>query len=533
MGIFSFINRRKGQSHAELMENVIRSESMAYGSGYYAKPYPSYTEVWDGEKNWGELGYPINYLSDFRNLALRSWQSYYESDITQIAINNYLLWVVGRGLNLNSEPLDKIVLRGDVSFNRDDFTEDVESWWKIYSQDKRACYNQMGDINTNAYTAKMNAIIGGDVLVIMRYDGNIPSIQLIDGLHITNPLSGNFEKEAKDRGNSIRTGVEVDPTGKHIAYYIHEGEGKYNRVEATAPSGRLQAWLIYGSKYRIDDHRGMPLIAVVLEELKKLSRYKDAAIGSAEENAKVALTIEHDNTSTGENPYTKATLRAATSGQPTVPETVNAYDDGQKIAMTTQKQVFNMEPGASLKAHTSEKELAFKDFFTINFEIICASLGIPPEVALNKYNSNYSASRMASKMWEHRVIFERDHFSKFYYKPIYNFWLDTRVLRGNIIAAGYTNALIKNDVDTLIAYRNCFFNGPNMPHVDPIKEVKAELAKVSGLITTRDRATKNLNEGDWLQNANNLKKENDKIEELGLIPEASTETEKMPENPEK
>lgn len=485
------------------------------------KPYPSVTETWDGEKNYGELGYPVRYIADFRSLSLRSWQSFYESDITQIIIKQYLLWVVGRGLTLNSEPVEKFILKFDGSFNRDNFTDEVEDLWQIYSNSKKCSYSEMQDLHQVAFEALLNSIVGGDVLVVMRYDGALPSIQLIDGLSIYTPTSGDWGAKAKSAGNKIKHGVEVDSKGKHVAYYVAKEEGGFDRISAFhSKTGRPLAWMIYGFKYRLGDTRGMPLFAVVLEDLKKLGRYKEATVASAEENAKVAYTIEHDKAGTGDNPFTNSLRQAVQGGQGTVPETGTGDDIlATRIAMTTNKQAFNLPPGSKLQSHKNEGVIDFKDFFTTNFDVVCATLGIAPEVAMNKYNSNYSASRMASKMSEFKFKVDRSDFSKSFYKPIYNFWLDTRILLGQINTTGYTTAILKNDYLLLEAFRNCEFMGPNLPHVDPVKEANAERIKLGDMdvpLTTFEKSARNLGEGDWWHNIENNKQERDKVKELGL-----------------
>ena len=511
--IFSFRKKDVEPTHAQQMVSMLASESEQPEASYRYKPYPVYHENWDGERSFGELGFPIDYTPDFRNLAIRSWQSFYESDITQMIIKNYLLWVVGKGLTLTSEPITKYIKKYDATFNRDQFTDEIEDLWQIYANSKRASYSEMQNLHQLAFNAQLNSIVGGDVLVVMRYDGNIPSIQLIDGLHVMNPTSGNYYAEAKAKGNLIKNGVEVSAKGKHVAFYVKDKDNKFERLAANhSKTGRPLAWLVYGFKYRIDDTRGMPLFAVVLEELKKIGRYKDAAVSSAEENAKIAYTIEHGDNSSGANPFTNTIKQAMASGQGTVPETGQYTADplATKIAITTNKQVFNLEPGATLKSHKSENELSFKDFFSTNFDIICATMGVAPEVVLNKYNSNYSASRMASKTSEFKYKTDRYEFANAFYKPIYSFWLDTRVYLGKINTPGYTTALVKNDFDMLEAFKTCEFIGANMPHVDPLKEIKAEREKLGNSLiplTTHERATRNSGDGDWYQNIENFRQE--------------------------
>src|SRR5690606_33684104 len=112
--------------------------------------------------------------------------------------------------------------------------------------------------------------------------------------------------------------------------------------------------------------------------------------------------------STGENPFLdkmSATYKAKDSTTQQSLDNIRELE-GQ-IAVTSQKSVYNMPNGAQLKQLVSDNELSFKEFFSTNVEIVCACIGIPPEIALSKYDSNFSASRAAIKDWEHTLSVAR------------------------------------------------------------------------------------------------------------------------------
>ena len=133
------------------------------------KPYPVYSKIYGGENNWGNLGSPIIYSTDFYGLAARSWQTYYESEFAQTVIKAYVSDVIGKGLTLESKPIQDLIKSTDASFDRDNFVSSVEMLYSLYSQDKFVSYNKMQNLNELASTAFFNALIGGDVLIIQRY----------------------------------------------------------------------------------------------------------------------------------------------------------------------------------------------------------------------------------------------------------------------------------------------------------------------------------------------------------------------------
>jgi capsid protein len=176
-----------------------------------------------------------------------------------------------------------------------------------------------------------------------------------------------------------------------------------------------------------------------------------------------------------------------------------------------------------LVAHKGEGESEFKDFYTINIELVCATVGIPPNVALMKYDSNFSAARAALKDWEHSLFDVRTDFYKHFMIPIYNMWLDVQVLNGRVKALGYLEALLKNNRHVLDAYRSAVFTGANVPHIDPEKEVRAERLKLGDLgatlpLTTLEKATKVINGGNSNSNMRQFSKELKSAEELDIMP---------------
>lgn len=484
----------------------------------------SYSVSFDGEKNPGEIGPAVDYTFNYNMLRVRSWQSYLESEISRTVFDRFTIWIIDKGLKLQSEP-SKIVLESEgINIDTEKFNEIVEARFNLFAKSMNSSYSQMQTLNQIAKETFKSAKIGGDSLVVIRYKNNQMTVQLIDGSMIDSPFYG-FTTET---GNKVIDGVEVDSSGKHIAYHIPGKLGQKNqRIPAwSETTGLRMAFLIYGSKHRSTNVRGIPAISTSLETLKKIDRYKEAMVAGAEERAKIAYFIKHNQFSDGENPLDG--ISNAFSDD-TTNETVIPVDEqgeilANKVAATTNKTVFNMPIGADLISVSSAQEMQFKEFYEQNANIICAALGIPPNVAWSLYNDSFSASRAATKDWEHTIDVERNEFQVQFYEPIYKFWLYTEILKNKIPAEGFADA-IKNNNNTLIeAYLNCRFTGPMFPHIDPLKEVKAERLKLGAQfdntpLTTVEKATEALFAGDSNSNVEQASKELDKSKELGFEPE--------------
>ena len=192
-----------------------------------------------------------------------------------------------------------------------------------------------------------------------------------------------------------------------------------------------------------------------------------------------------------------------------------------------------MPIGSSLKSLESKNELYFAEFYNTVLGLICAVVGIPPEVALSKYDSNFSASRAALKDWEHTLQTERKDFADQFYQPIYNFWLETEILKNKVQAIGYLNALKTKNIMALEAYRNSRWVGANVPHIDPLKEVLAEREKLGEAgkhlpLTTLEAATEALNGGESNSNLAQYSTELENAEILNIKPQEIVR-ERMPQ----
>lgn len=484
----------------------------------------TFSKFFDGEKNLGELGPAIDYYLDFGKLRIRSWQSYLENKISKTILDKYLVWIIDKGLKLQAAPDREYLATEGINLSPEQLEKlnrQIEARFRVWSKSKKCSHNKRMTLAKLAKEAYKNAKIGGDVLVVLRYiDGKV-TIELIDGAHVSTPF-GKFHPSHR-----IQNGVELNEAGEHIAYHVRKNtRGGWERIEATgSKTGFTRAFLVYGSSYRLDEHRGMPTIAPVLETLKKLDRYSEATVGSAEERQKIAWFITHGVNSDGRSPLADQIIQAVsqdnTQGGTDIPEDYAGNAMADKIAASTNKTVFNLTQDADIKHLESKNELYFKEFYGTNADYICAAIGIPPNVAFSLYTDSFSASRASTKDWDHSMLVERDDFTDQFYQPIYNFFQFIEILEGKISAPGYLQAYFDQNDGILTAYQVCRFTGPLFPHVDPVKEVTAERAKLGPKgaelpLTTAEQATEALNTGDFQANIEQFSEEIKDADSLGL-----------------
>ena len=216
-----------------------------------------YSQGFNGEKTLGEMGPAINYRPDYVMLRIRSWQSYYESEISQALLGKYINWVVGGGLTLQVQP-NKLLLESEgIKIDTQKFSKLIEARWWGFKEDRNCHYAKMWNLDKIQQKAYKDSIIGGDVLVILRYDKKQGlNVQLVDGQHVFSPMYGNeIFPQVLDNGNKLLNGVEMDDTGKHVAYWVQKGgivpngpyDMEYERIPAAGTkTGMTQAYLVYG-----------------------------------------------------------------------------------------------------------------------------------------------------------------------------------------------------------------------------------------------------------------------------------------------
>lgn len=482
--------------------------------------YPVSTKTFDGEKTPGEMGPAINLIPEHNGLRYRAYEAQLKSDVVKMITGKFFKWVIGNGLKLQSEPQEDVLMSEGINEDFIKFRNSVESRFKVYSNSKMSDFSRMQNIHRRAGEAFKTAFLSGDCLVVLRVENGNVDVQVIDGSEVKSPIfDSEFYQKAKEAGNEIISGIEINDRGEHIAFYVRKrnqekGIDDFERIPAKGEkSGRLMAWMIYGDKHRINHHRGIPQISAILEKVDKLDRYTEASVAGAEERAKIVFAIEHSDKSTGENPLVE-TMR---KNMGTIMDTIDPYKEGEKvsknIAKTTSKQTFNMPIGAKLTTLASQQEDQYQPFFDAVFVQLCSAIDIPPEVALQKYSSNYSASRAAINGWGYIVDIYRKDFTFDYYKNIYRLWLEMEVLKGKIQSPGLLKASINDDEFIIESFTQCKFTGVNMPHIDPLKEVKAvremlgDPAKGIVPLISHDNASEQLNQGEWSENYLKYKEE--------------------------
>jgi capsid protein len=509
------------------------------------------TMIYDGEKNYGEMGPVLNYKMDHDKLGQRAWQLFTESETIYSVTRQKSRYKIGTGLNLDCEPKREVLQLLGITLEDkaiEEFNSVVEALWSLYaSTPGTADYRNRDTLDKIHLRADRNAELRGDVLVVLRIDelDNV-KVQLIDGEHVCTPVhlapkwpDGKMVDNkvgldyAAENGNIVRYGVEMNDRGEHVAYHVRTGDGlEWERIPARNRFDQLVAYLYYGEEYRLDHTRGIPRMTASMEGVKQLADYTDATVSSAVERARIPYFIEHDVRAEGLDPRQENMLDIVGGSREKLdlPANSNGEELAKTIAVSTNKQTFNMAPGSKINAPDSHAEVRHKEFHETRFDAIAAGQDMPPEVVAIKFGSSYSASRGSLNLMQFSLNIDRKDTGNQFLQPIYNLQLSLWILRFRVNAPGYIDALRKKNTLVLNAYRYVNWEGTPLPEIDELNAVKAQRAALGTAmdhvpLTTLQKAVKKLGNGNFNANVVQAGKELVHAESQGLVSETDKQAE--------
>jgi len=483
----------------------------------------STSSSWDGEKFLGGFGITRDYeVVDHWLLRKRSKQLFTENLYARGLIRRIITNEINKGLALEATPDAEI-----LGLDREDlaaWSENTERRFNIWGKNPDLCdHRGARTFGALQRQARMMAMISGDVLVLLRQGPTgLPTIDLIDADHVMDPLSDTLIRAVRNRGNRLAHGVEIDKNGRHVAFFVLQvksgfaaipGQRTYRRIPAIGPrSGRRQAWLLYGTERLIDDVRGQSLLGLVMQSLKEMDSNRDSEQRAAVINSMIAMWVEKTEDKMSSLPLTGGALRKDTL---TTQNDSQGRKDVQFSANMPGMMLQELQQGEKPTSYdTRRPNVNFGVFETSIISAIAWANEMPPETLMLQFQNNYSASRGATNEWKMYLDRVRAGLGEEYNNPIYQDWLISEVLNGNIVAPGLLEAW--RDLaqwDRFGAWVLADWSGAIKPNVDLLKEVKAYKELVAEGWITRDRSSRELTGMKFSKVVQQLVSENQKLAE--------------------
>lgn len=423
---------------------------------------------------------------------------------------------IGNGLDIETAVMEDL-LPGVPTDVIDKFRKTVEAMWRVYSRSAAMCdfYGEMNLAQMERLALLMGAAEGDclEHIGIADVDGlYLPRIQIISGRLVSSPFYCDTE--------SIVAGVERDRHGRTVAYHVAQVSPteamaeKWVRRPRHSKTGRLMFNLIKFNEIEAGLVRGRSIFNPVKELIIQTGRFTEAEVTKAIIQACITLFIEKSD-ETIEDPVDGG-LTAIEDSRVTDPQTSTpegAPDDPITLAPGA---AYDLSPGE--KAHLAESTAPvaeFKEFMEGLLKIVGTAVGIPYEVLLKCFNSNYSASRAAIQDAARAWGIWRDEFAAKFLKPIYTQFVYCLVKQGLVEAPGYLdgNPFVK------AAWEGVVWHGPAILDIDPIKSVTASKLAIDAGLSTHEIEARKLYGNDFDANIKRLGEELRMFAENGVNPE--------------
>jgi len=466
--------------------------------------------VWDGSKF--PTGLPaVNQvlLTDYWTLREHSSQFFKTNLYARGLIRRLVTNEINTGLGVESMPDEKIL--GVEPGSLDDWTDTVENRFHLWGKNPDICdFRQAKTLGAIQADARREALISGDVLVVLRPAPNgSPRVQLVSGEAVQTPFMRNVKLKP---GHDIIEGVEIDGQGRQVAYWVTQyDDGEFlesKRIPArSSKTGRRLAWLVYGCDKRAFEVRGEPLLALVLQSLSEIDKYRDSVQRKAYINSVLAMFIKKAEDKPGTLPVGGGAVR-----RDTVPVT-----DGD--GATRNYQIASEIPGMVVEElQTGEEpvgfnsqgiDLAFGPFEESIIHAIAWVNEIPPEILKLAFSNNYSASQAAINEYKIYLNMVRMNFGDCFCQPIFDDWFLSEVLLGKIEAPGFLAAWNNPDQwDIFGAYVAADWSGAIKLSTDIKKQAEGYTRMVNQGWITNARASKELSGTKFDKNIRRIEREN-------------------------
>lgn len=430
------------------------------------------------------------------------------------------------GVGLRARPtVDREVL-GISEAEAKAWCKKTQREFELWAKSKHCDSTKTNDFYEMQQIACTSWLMNGDAVALVRYNDDEAAfmpyglrIHLIESDKVCSPHSGgsyvNLQQMDESTHNRIYNGVEIDRNGAVVAYHICstypnsslQAEKKWVRVKAFGEKTGFPNVLMVFESERAEQYRGVPYLAPVIESLKQLTRYSEAEIMAAVINGFFTVFITSEK-GTSDMPFSGF-------GNGDSEESGDGSNYGMGPGM-----INILAPGEDIKmADPSHPNGNFDAFSTAYAKYIGAALEIPHELLLKQFGASYSASKAALEEAWKAFRMKRTWLVNDFCQPVYEMWLVEAIAKGRITAPGFF-------LDPAIreAWCRCAWNGPSQGMLDPLKEVNAATRRVRLGISTREIETMEMSGGSFDDNAEQLKREAEKMGEINALLE--------PEKPE-
>lgn len=354
-------------------------------------------------------------------------------------------------------------------------------------------------------------------------------VRLIEADLVRNPPETHFQfKDLDQLEASTVSGIEINKKGRvksawfadhYPGHGILNSQGKFAQIKRFHSSGR-QNWYQLAEFERINQRRGMPMLAPVLDMMKTMSRHSESELIGALIASTFTVFVK-DQSGMGNTLNSGFTPEESVIGGGT-----STDSDGKQVQETPRPEnALDLELGSGvihyldddkdiIIADPKRPNAAFEPFFNAMATQIASAVELPVEQVLLKFTTSYTAARAALlEVWK-MYIRRRHWLVRELCTPVYTEFITEAVLKGRIVAPGFfDDPAIKN------AWCNALWIGPGNGQLDPLKESKAAVLKLGAKLTTHQKEYVQDTGEDWEMGMVQREREEQILKDRGLSTE--------------
>ena len=395
--------------------------------------------------------------------------------------------------------------------------------WKRFTKAKNCDVAAQDNFKTILKKLMLAKCVDGDVLVntISKKFGNeefFLKIQLIEGERVSN--EGETEDVPPiDGQNGITQGIEHNLLGRHVAYFVREAHPgdtidvsrvyKWKRIPAYGEAtGRRRVFFIspFG---RIDQKRGVPMLAVALDKLKTIKQYSRHELLAAALQALYTVFVKNispvDDSIHNENNNIVKNPR---------------FDQKKNVQLGSGTVAYLGKDQDVTMADPTRPNQNYEAFQMAQYKELGAGLDIPYEYLIYVFNTSYTAARASFVQIDARVKDERFDLVSDFCLPIWELFILELLEQHEL--PDYIEDLI--DFDRLYSDRDYFdsligvtFSGSKIGSIDEVKDATSAKIRLETGVSEYDKEINNIHgDQDFESITERLGEQKEKRDSLGL-----------------
>lgn len=524
MGLFDIFRRKQTVATPPVdihATHPLWQQSMGFEKGM-TSPHGgvSYGRSGGAKYPFGTSTYAPSLTLNHRAIRQQARDAYHDTPQAKAIVDRFADTVVDTGLVLECEPAYEIL--GITDEQAEEWSADVERRFHLWANSKQCHRSQ----TMNLYQMqRLYAIMqqrDNDQFIRLFYDGD---------RRMQSPLQIEIYDPNQIRGDAFTSTVGVystsdgiernmDGTEKSFSVWYMDAKGFYRQATVPHIDEQGNYHMLHGFYAEYPGQtRGYSRLSHAIQEFEKITDFTAATITKAINTAMMNMAIENEQMDPSDP--LEGVLRQPGGAGPTskmfpapkaeeiehADELYTAPPNYTPIPEATLNGpgigIFNLQRGDKIKelgvsGRNSETFGSFVDSFT---SYLCASTGMPLEVLLMKFGSNYSASRGTLILFWRICQIWINEMSADFLNPVFESWMTVEISAGRVKAPGWLDPRLR------AAWMNCRWIGAPMPNIDPAKTAAADRAYVEMGATTLDRIARNLNGSSVGNNSQKLARE--------------------------